>query len=121
MENLSNDADTLESIASAVDAGVRPGAYGSALRSIAARLRASAPADAAPATDAAPASDTGAPTDAIAAMAASCEDCRAQATGDAPAHNSDMLRHQLSGHADALARLLADALASGATVYLAGA
>jgi hypothetical protein len=93
-----------------VEAGVGPAAYASALRDIAQRMRAAAAgAEPVPATAAdapAVATSAGDPGD-LAAMVASCEDCRASATGQPAAHDLDMLRHHREGHAEQLAQLLA--------------
>jgi hypothetical protein len=107
------DADTLDRIAQGVEAGMSPAASASALRDIAQRLRAAAPA-----TDEAPASaDAAAPADAtplapadakaaVVAMANGCADCRAKVTGEPPSHDLDMIRHEIEGHAARLAELL---------------
>ena len=108
MQDFSKDASTLENIAAGVDAGIAPVSYGSALRTIAARLRAVSPsADVSAAGDAPAASDVA--RAAVAAMAHGCAECRSKATGESPSRDTDMMRHQVEGHAAQLAALL-DAL-----------
>jgi hypothetical protein len=102
---LIKDAETLESVAHDLESGswnASGAGYGSALRAVAERLRASAPS-AAP--DAAAAAAASSPAAQIAAMAASCDECRAAVTGASPANNNDLLRHDLEHHARKLAEL----------------
>ncbi|HVA83648.1 MAG TPA: hypothetical protein VNF28_01985 [Candidatus Binataceae bacterium] len=98
------DAETLEQIALGAEAGLSPAHSASALRDIAQRIRAAAPA--ATAVQDAPAPTSADEPDAqLAAMVGSCEECRAAATGQPPTHDTDMLRH--AGHAEQLAQLIA--------------